>query len=64
MIGPSDPLGWARQPRSTAAIRAVFELSTKDRSLRAIWAALVAAGVATADGKPLAIWDGGQWVTV
>jgi hypothetical protein len=64
MIGPSDPLGWAKQPRSPEAIAAVKELAGKDRRFRAIWAALVEAGVATAAGKPLEVWNGRQWIKV
>lgn len=64
MMGPSDALGWAKQPRSREAIAAVKELAGKDRRFRAIWEALVKAGVATPDGKPLEIWDGQQWIKV
>jgi hypothetical protein len=64
MIGPSDPLGWAKQPRSPEAIAAVKELATKDRRFRAIWAVLVEDGVATAAGKALQTWNGRQWIRV
>ncbi len=64
MIGPADPIGWAKQPRSPAAIAAVKDLAGKDRRFRMIWAALVEAGVATPEGKPLETWDGKQWIKV
>ncbi len=34
MIGPADPLGWAKKPRSRDAIANVHELSSKDRRFR------------------------------
>lgn len=63
MIGPADPLGWAKKPRSREAIANVHELSSKDRRFRKIWQDLVEARVATPEGKPLALWDGLKWVT-
>lgn len=64
MIGPADPLGWAKKPRSREAIANVHELSSKDRRFRKIWQDLVEARVVTPEGKPLALWDGMKWVTV
>ncbi len=62
MMGPSDPLGWAKLPKSREAITAVHELAVKDRRFRAIWTQLVKEGVATSGGQPLQVWDGTQWV--
>ncbi|MCM8595136.1 hypothetical protein [Accumulibacter sp.] len=62
MAGPSDPLGWARQPRSQLALDSAFKLAERNRELRAIVKALVGQGISTADGKLLRQWDGTQWL--
>lgn len=64
MIGPADVLGWAKKPRSREAIANVRELSSKDRRFRKIWQDLIEARVVTAEGQPLALWDGTKWVTI
>ncbi len=62
MMGPSDPLGWAKNPRSREAIAAIRELARKDPRLRAIWHVLVEEGVATDAGTPLKVWHNENWI--
>lgn len=61
MLGPSDPLAWAKYPRSFEAMQAVREGAKKSRRLRAIYEEHVASGVCDKDGKLLLIWDGAIW---
>lgn len=61
MIGPSDPLGWAKNPKSREAIAAIHDLSRRDRRFTAIWEQLVQEEVATAAGRALKVWDGQRW---
>jgi hypothetical protein len=61
MMGPADALAWAKRPQSREAIANIRELSRKDKRFMAIWEQLVADKIVTADGKPLALWDGKQW---
>lgn len=62
MMGPSDPLGWAKLPKSQQAIEAIFDLARRDRRFRAIRDEHIANGVASKTGRPLQVWDGRQWV--
>lgn len=62
MMEPSDPLGWAKLPKSQQAIEAIFELARRDRRFRVIRDEHVANGVASKTGRPLQVWDGARWV--
>jgi hypothetical protein len=62
MMGPSDPLGWAKLPKSSQAIEAIFELARRDKRFRVIRDEHIANGVASKTGRPLQVWDGRQWV--
>lgn len=61
MMGPADPLEWARHPRSREAIAAVQNLAGRDRRFREIWDKHVRDGVVTDRGTPRVVWDGAQW---
>lgn len=62
MMGPSDALGWAKQPKSRVAIEAIFDLARRDRRFQAIRDEHIKAGVASETGRPLQVWDGTRWV--
>lgn len=61
MLGPADPLEWAKHPRSQAAMKLVQEGAETHRHLRAIFSAHLASGVADARGNLRMRWDGTQW---
>ncbi len=62
-MGPTDPLEWAKHPRSEAALRSIVEGSKKSRRLRAILEELKATRVCTPDADRLLVrWDGARWV--
>lgn len=63
MPGPSDPLEWARRPRSHAAMQAIRDGAQSDRKLRAIYQAHIASGVCDDRGNLLQRWDGQRWKT-
>lgn len=62
MKGPSDPLGWARQPASDLALKMVFDTARKDRRFAAIKAKLIEDGIASENGKLLFRWQNNAWV--
>jgi hypothetical protein len=64
MKGPADTIAWAKRPKSREALDAVRELASRDRRFAAIWRCLVEEEVATAEGKPLKVWDGTRWLAV
>lgn len=59
---PTDPLDWAKHPRSPDALRVLVQAAKNDRVLYRILNDLVAQKVCTAAGVLLFRWDGSRWV--
>lgn len=61
-MAPTDPLEWARHPRSEAALHVLVRGAKSSRRLRAILEELQEIGVVSPDGgRLLAHWDGVRW---
>lgn len=59
---PTDPLDWAKHPRSPEALRRLVQAAKGDRELYRIFNQLIDNGVCTASGMLLQCWDGTRWV--
>jgi hypothetical protein len=61
MIGPADPLEWAKHPRSQAAMEVIARGAKENRQLRRLLEAHIQSGVCNEAGKLLSRWDGQKW---
>lgn len=61
MIGPSDPLAWAKYPRNQVAMNFLREGAKTDRRLKSLYRAHIAGRVCDDRGNLLKYWDGADW---
>ncbi|MER2545902.1 MAG: hypothetical protein ABTS16_21115 [Candidatus Accumulibacter phosphatis] len=64
MIGPSDPMAWAKFPRNQVTMGMIREGAKKDRRIGAIYREHIAGRVCDDRGNLLKFWDGATWQPV